>query len=104
MYAAADAVVLASRTEGMPGVLIEAGLSERPVVSYDVGAVSEIVADGETGLLVRSGDVADLAGALRSVLEDPGTMGAAGRQRCLARFEIGVVGARWAEVVAELAG
>jgi glycosyltransferase involved in cell wall biosynthesis len=103
VYAAADAVVLASRTEGMPGVLIEAGLSERPVVAYDVGAVSEIVADGETGLLVSSGDVTGLAAALRGVLEDPGAMGAVARQRCLARFEIGVVGEKWAAVVGELA-
>ena len=103
VYAAADIVVLASRTEGMPGVLIEAGLSERPVVAYDVGAVSEVVADGETGLLVSSGDVTALADALRRVLDDPGSMGAAARRRCLARFEIGVVGERWAEVVGELA-
>jgi glycosyltransferase involved in cell wall biosynthesis len=103
VYAAADAVVLASRTEGMPGVLIEAGLSERPVVAYDVGAVSQVIADGETGVLVTSGDVSALAAALRRVLEDPGTMGAGARRRCLARFEIGVVGERWAEVVGELA-
>ena len=55
VLAAADAVVLASRTEGMPGVLIEAGLSDRPVVAFDVGAVSEVVADGETGVLVAAG-------------------------------------------------
>jgi glycosyltransferase involved in cell wall biosynthesis len=103
VYAAADTVVLASRTEGMPGVLIEAGLSELPVVAYDVGAVSEVVADGETGLLVASGDVAALATALRQVLDDPGSMGSAARQLCLARFEMGVVGARWAEVIGELA-
>ena len=103
VYAAADAVVLASRTEGMPGVLIEAGLSDRPAVAYDVGAVSEVVADGETGVLVTPGDVTALAAALRRVLDDPGAMGAAARERCLARFEIGVVGERWAEVVGELA-
>lgn len=102
--AAADVVVLSSRTEGMPGVLIEAGLSERPVVAYDVGAVSEVVADGETGLLVVPGDVGGLASALRQVLDDRRSMGAAGRRRCLARFDIGVVGAQWAEVVADLVG
>ena len=55
--AAADLVVLTSRTEGMPGVLIEAGLSGRAAVATDVGGVSEIVRDGETGVLVPLDDV-----------------------------------------------
>ncbi len=104
MLAAADAVVLASRTEGMPGVLIEAGLAARPTVAFDVGAVSEVVADGETGVLVAPGDVPALATGIRRALDDAGGMGDAARDRCLARFEIGVVGARWAELVDELAG
>jgi glycosyltransferase involved in cell wall biosynthesis len=103
VLAAADAVVLSSRTEGMPGVLIEAGLSTRPSVAFDVGAVSEIVLDGETGALVPVDDVAGLAAAIDRVLGDAVRMGAAAREHCLARFEIGVVGTRWAELVAELA-
>lgn len=46
VFAAVDAVVLASRTEGMPGVLIEAALSGVPSVSTAVGAVPEMVAAG----------------------------------------------------------
>jgi glycosyltransferase involved in cell wall biosynthesis len=100
--AAADAIVLPSRTEGMPGVLIEAGLCAVPAVATDVGGVAEIVADGETGVLVSPGDAAALAAGLRRVLADPRPMGAAARERCLAQFEIGVVGAVWAELLREL--
>jgi glycosyltransferase involved in cell wall biosynthesis len=102
VLAAADAVVLSSRTEGMPGVLIEAGLSARPAAAFDVGAVSEVVVDGETGALAPAGDVAALAAAIQRVLADADRMGAAAREHCLARFEIGVVGARWADLVGEL--
>ena len=103
ILAAADAVVLTSRTEGMPGVLIEAGLAARPTVAYDVGGVAEVVVDGETGLLVPAGDVTALTGALRTVVDDPGSLGAMARRRCLERFEIGVVGGQWAMILDEMA-
>ena len=102
VVAAADAVILSSRTEGMPGALIEAGLAGRPAVAFDVGAVSEVVVDGETGVLVAPDDMPGLAGSIRLVLDHAAVMGEAARERCLARFEIGVVGARWAELISEV--
>ena len=105
VLAASDAVVLPSRTEGMPGVLIEAGLGGRPAVATDVGGVGEVVADGETGVLVPPGNVAALAAGLVRALGDEGPgLGRAARRRCLDRFEIGVVGAVWAGLVEEVAG
>jgi glycosyltransferase involved in cell wall biosynthesis len=103
VLAAVDAVVLPSRTEGMPGVLIEAGMSGLPVVATDVGAVAEVVADGETGVLVAPGDVEALAAGLERALADGGSMGRAARARCLDRFEIGVVGTQWIALLEEAA-
>lgn len=100
--AAADLVLLTSRTEGMPGVLIEAGLSGRAAVATDVGGVSEIVRDGETGVLVPLDDVgapgalaARVAHGVRRALAAHEELGAAARERCLAEFEIEPVAARW---------
>jgi glycosyltransferase involved in cell wall biosynthesis len=101
--AAADAVVLPSRTEGMPGVLIEAGLTGRPAVASHVGGVAEIVLDGETGMLAEPGDVDGFTKGLREVLAAAPELGDAARRRCLARFEIGVVAARWSELLHGLA-
>jgi glycosyltransferase involved in cell wall biosynthesis len=101
--AAADVVVLPSRTEGMPGVLIEAGLSGVAAVATDVGAVAQIVRDGETGLLVRPGDVSGLTAALRRALSQRERLGRSARRHCLASFEIGAVAARW-EVLATSLG
>ena len=101
--AAADVVVLASRTEGMPGVLIEAGLAARPAVATAVGAVAEVVEGGVTGVLVAPGDTGALAEGLRTVLlSGPATaaaMGAAARRRCAARFSMSVVAQRWTDVL-----
>lgn len=102
IMAAADALVLPSATEGMPGVLIEAGLSALPVVATDVGGVSEIVVEGETGRLVRPGDHDALAAALRETLDHPGAMGQAARARCLARFETEAVTAVWDSFLSEM--
>jgi glycosyltransferase involved in cell wall biosynthesis len=101
--AAADVVALTSATEGMPGVLIEAGLAGVASVATDVGGVAQIVVDGETGLLVPTGDVPALAAALTGALADRSHLGPAARRHCLATFELGVVAEQWASLITTLA-
>ena len=68
MWAIADIGLCTSDSEGMPLALIEAQMAGVPVVSTDVGSVSEIVADGVTGRLVpRSGE--GLSRAIVEVIE-----------------------------------
>ena len=98
-FAAADVVVLPSRTEGMPGVLIEAGLTGRAAVASDVGGVAEIVRPGETGMLATPGDVAGFVESLRSVLDDAEALGKAAHTHCIEHFDMPVVAARWAELL-----
>jgi glycosyltransferase involved in cell wall biosynthesis len=100
--AAADVLLLPSRAEGMPAVLIEAGLSGLPAVATDVGAVREVVLDGETGLVVPTDDPAAMSDAIRTTLVARGQMGRRAREHCLARFEIGVVAAAFDELLDEL--
>jgi glycosyltransferase involved in cell wall biosynthesis len=71
---AADVVVLTSDTEGMPGVVLEAGWLRRPVVATRVGGVSECVVNGETGLLVEPDDESGFAQALGDLLQRPDRM------------------------------
>ncbi|MGH9112841.1 MAG: glycosyltransferase, partial [Acidimicrobiales bacterium] len=101
--AAADVIALPSRTEGMPGVLIEAGLSGVAAVASDVGGVSEIVRDGRTGLLLPPGDASALADGLRRALAQRDALGPAARRHCLAHFEIAPVAAQWAALGRSLA-
>ncbi len=67
---ASTLLVLPSRSEGMGRVVIEAGCRGRAVVGSRVGGIPDVVADGESGLLVPPGDARALAGALIRVLSD----------------------------------
>lgn len=64
----ARALVLPSRGEGLPVVLMEAMALNRPAVATDVGAVAELVHDGQNGWLVPAGDPEALATAMRAAL------------------------------------
>jgi glycosyltransferase involved in cell wall biosynthesis len=66
----ASCLVLPSRSEGLPRVILEAMARARPVVATRVGGISEIVDDGRTGILVPSDDPRELASALVSILEN----------------------------------
>ena len=105
VLAAADLVVLPSRTEGQPGVLIEAGLSAVPAVATEVGGVPGIVVDGVTGILV-SPDGPNLPGALAEAIDralpEARTLGRAAHDHCRAAFEITLVADRWAALLAAL--
>jgi glycosyltransferase involved in cell wall biosynthesis len=64
----AHACVLPSLIEGLPGVLLEAMYFKTPVVANDVGGVSEVVKNNETGWLVEKGDEEGFVKAVEEVL------------------------------------
>ena len=65
-----DVFVLPSRSEAFPLTVVEAMLAGVPVVATDVGSVAEAVHHEQTGLLVTSGSVPELIGAIRRLLGD----------------------------------
>jgi glycosyltransferase involved in cell wall biosynthesis len=69
ILAASDIVILTSDNEGTPLSLIQAGMAGLPVVSTNVGSVSEIVINRKTGLITTR-DVQDLADAVQNLIED----------------------------------
>lgn len=100
---ALDIVVLPSRGgDSMPAVLIEAGFLGLPAVTTDVGAIADVVVDGETGRVVEPNDEAAFRSALGEMAGDEVARRAAGeraRDWCLANFEIDVVAREWERVI-----
>ncbi len=92
LWAAADAGLLTSLSEGIPLTVIEAMAAGRPVVATDVGGLREVLGGpGEEpcGVLADAGDAAALGAALRTLADDSSAAadrGAAGRTRAFARF------------------
>jgi glycosyltransferase involved in cell wall biosynthesis len=77
-------------TEGLGVVLLEAMSYSKPVVASNSGGITDIVMDGQTGLLVPPGNPQELARALRRVLDDPSygrSLGESGRARVLETFD-----------------
>ncbi|MBU1046711.1 glycosyltransferase family 4 protein [Patescibacteria group bacterium] len=74
-----DIFVLPSIKEGFPYVLLEAGLAKLPVVASDVGGISELIRDGENGILVEAKDDDEIEEALGVLINDEGLREGYGR-------------------------
>jgi glycosyltransferase involved in cell wall biosynthesis len=92
VFDAADVVCQVSRWEEVFGwVIAEAMAYRKPVVATRVGGIPELVRHGESGVLIGRGDVQELARAIERLIGDAGeraAMGAAGRRRVEAHFDL----------------
>ena len=106
LMAAADVVVLPSAYEGLPNVVLEAMRFRKPVVATAAPGTTEVVVDGETGLLVPVGNVMLLARAIRDLVRDPARaarLGEAGRARVESLFRADTMVAQFGELYENLA-
>ena len=98
-YEKASLFCLPSRLEPSAGVFLEASAHELPVVATDIGGTPDRVLDGETGYLVKPGDVEHLSKVLIELVGNPEkcrTLGQKGRRLILEKFT-------WEKVGAEIA-
>lgn len=96
---AADAILLTSASEGVPGVLIEAGLCGVPAVTTDVGYVRDVVCEAVTGRVVPTPDPEALARALEEVFADRELMGRHARVHCGQRFDLARAIEDWHDLI-----
>ena len=90
LYHRCDVFCLPTLGDCLPMVLSEAGAAEMALVSTDVGAIREIVRDGETGILIPPGDLEALVNALRRLVGVAGErrrMGAAAAELVRSNFD-----------------
>ncbi len=91
LMAAADLLLLPSLTEGIPGVILEAGAQSLPTVAYDVGGVREVVKDGLSGRLIPPGEERCFAQAVLELCQDENLRrrtGSAAREYVVAGFSL----------------
>jgi starch synthase (maltosyl-transferring) len=91
LLAASTALVLPSRWEGMPNVVLEAMAAAKPVVATQVEGIEELVLPGETGWVVPLDDSTAFAEAIERLLEAPAraiAMGQKSQSICKSEFAI----------------
>jgi glycosyltransferase involved in cell wall biosynthesis len=105
IYGAADLFVFPTRADNSPLVVLESLACATPVVSFDVGGVSELVEHGRSGLLAAPEDVDGLAAGIQALIADPerrARMGDRARTRTLADFDAPLAAARHIALYREL--
>jgi glycosyltransferase involved in cell wall biosynthesis len=86
-----DLLVHLSLREGLPRALPQALAAGRPVVAYDAGGAREVCLEGETGFLLRSGDLSGLSTRLLRLAQEPALrrrLGHCGQQFVRERFPV----------------
>ena len=86
-----DLLVHPATAEGMGVALLEAAAAAIPVVAFDAGGIAEVVANGETGVVVPVGDAPALAAAIVALLRDrprAQALGVAARRRLQQSFSL----------------
>lgn len=102
ILADSDLFCMPTEDDALPLVFLAAMAAALPIVAYRSGGVPEMVADGESGLLADTGDVAGLAERMEAVLADPERarrLGEAARRRAFADFAPEAAAARWTELL-----
>jgi glycosyltransferase involved in cell wall biosynthesis len=67
----ADVLILTSRTEGLPGAVLEAGAAGVPTVGFNVGGTAETMQPGVSGVLVDPGDVGGMIATIDGIARNP---------------------------------
>lgn len=100
-----DLFALTSHNEANPVSILEAMSVGLPVVSTDVGSVSESVKHGETGYLAKAGDAEEIAHYWQELLCNPSAaykMGDAGRRHVVSNWSLESMVAGYEELIAEI--
>jgi glycosyltransferase involved in cell wall biosynthesis len=101
----ASIFVLPSYNEGLPMAVLEAASYGLPIVSTPVGGIAEVVADGESGILVAPGDRAALRDALKRLVQSRDLrerMGGHARKTVIDKFEVSAITRKLEAVYEEL--
>jgi N-acetyl-alpha-D-glucosaminyl L-malate synthase BshA len=101
LLAAADLFILTSQTESFGLSALEALASGVPVIGTKTGGLPEVIRDGETGVLCGVGDIAGMAAAALTILQEPSRWSAMSRLAILdsrQRFSLDAIVGKYEEL------
>ncbi|BAL81656.1 glycosyltransferase family 4 protein [Caldisericum exile] len=99
------AFVFTSSREGLPVSVMEAMAMEKPVVSYNIRGVRDLIEDGVNGFLVPFGDIEGLADKIIYLMENPEVakeMGKRGREKIEREFSLNIILAQMKYIYKEI--
>ena len=100
----ADVLLQTSRSEGLPGVVLEAAAAGVPSVVYGVGGAGEAVVDGESGSVIAPGDRAGAVAAIAALADDrelARRMGERAREHAVAHYRLETALDRYHELLTD---
>jgi glycosyltransferase involved in cell wall biosynthesis len=101
-----DALVISSRTEGTPMILLEAMQAGVPVVAFAVGGIPDVLQDRHNGLLAAPTDTAALARQLDTLLAEPklaAQLRDNARRTQQERYDLKALAERWSQLYIQTA-
>jgi glycosyltransferase involved in cell wall biosynthesis len=101
-----DVLILPSLVEGFPRVLVEAMACEKPVIATNLPGISEMVRNGENGLLIEPGNVDDIAKAITFLYnnkEKARHMGKKARETVEKKYSLDTIVISWLQIYREAA-
>jgi len=101
VYHQAHSLILPSRSEGMPNVVLEGMSFELPVIASRVSGVVDIIDDNVDGILIPSEDPQALADAMKRIIAEPEfatQLGRQARQKVKTEFSLESVAARYSDL------
>ncbi|MHB8073891.1 glycosyltransferase [Desulfosporosinus fructosivorans] len=90
LYRSVDVVVVPSRQESFGVTAVEGSACARPVIASRVGGLTEVIVEGETGLIVPPESISELGKAMEHLIKDPALrdrMGQKGRAHVLRHYD-----------------
>lgn len=106
-YSLARVMLLTSRQENLPQTGTEATACGTPIVAFNVGGLSDVVSNGETGILVEPFDIQLMADSVRRIVTNSNlaaNMASAARQRAVGLWSTERISDRYREVFRQAAG
>lgn len=101
----AHSLILPSRSEGMPNVVLEGMAFELPVIASRVSGVVDIISDNVDGILIPSEDPRALADAMKRIILEPqlaASLGPQARQKVTTEFSLERIADRYSDLYEQL--